>query len=187
MTGSSKVEFELFSKLANDIKSNYPEKEMWRESPFQWIQTLHSKQIGTVGEILVSNWCSEKGFDVKRSLYSDADRIINGHRVEIKYSSLWGNGTYTFQQIRDQEYDYCLWIGVSPFDVHAWFIPKQYLLPNPPLGVKPQHKGKAGGDTWWMKNLDPENTPDWLGTFGGSLDLLEIQIRNAGSGKHIGR
>lgn len=187
MTSSSNAEIELFSKLADDIKANYPAEEMWEGSPFQWIQTLHSKQIGTVGEILVSNWAIEKGFEVKRALNSDADRIINGHRIEIKYSSLWRNGTYTFQQLRDQEYDYCLWIGVSPFDVHAWLVPKNILLSNPPAGIRPQHKGNAGTETWWMKNLDPHNVPRWLMQYGGSLDELEKQFIIIGKGGHTGR
>lgn len=179
--------FDLFVYLANDLKKNYPAKEMWVGSPFEWIQTLHSKQIGTVGEILVSNWCIERGFEVKRALNSDADRIINGHRVEIKYSSLWGNKTYTFQQLRNQDYDYYFWIGVSPHNIHAWFIPKDVILPDVPRGVTPQHNGSAGTDTWWIKNLDPLNVPDWLQPYGGSLDEVEKIIKKMPKGAYVGR
>ncbi|MDA8399734.1 MAG: hypothetical protein M0008_06755 [Actinomycetota bacterium] len=48
--------------------------------------------------------------------------------MEIKVSTLWQSGVYKFQQIRDQEYDYLLYLGVPPFDAHAWLLPKSVLF-----------------------------------------------------------
>jgi hypothetical protein len=45
--------------------------------------------------------------------------LINGHRVEIKFSTLWQEGIYNFQQIRDQNYEYAVCLGISPFEAHC--------------------------------------------------------------------
>ena len=41
---------------------------MWAGSPFQWIKSRPSRQIGKIGEELVADWCVKKGFSVKRSM-----------------------------------------------------------------------------------------------------------------------
>lgn len=121
----------------------------WAGSPFAWIKSRPSRQVGKIGEQLVAGWCAAKGFDVISVRDSEADRIINGRRVEIKFSTLWANGGYTFQQIRDQNYEYAVCLGVSPFDVHGWVIPKSVLLQHV-IGKTPQHRGRAGTDTFWL-------------------------------------
>ena len=63
---------------------------------------------GSLGKRLVKQWCALKELAVDRSPDSDADMLINGHRVEIKFSTLWEAGIYKFQKIRDQNYEYCL-------------------------------------------------------------------------------
>jgi hypothetical protein len=54
----------------------------------------------------VAGWCAAKGLDVTSSRNPEADRVIAGKRVEIKFSTLWESGVYKFQQIRDQDYEY---------------------------------------------------------------------------------
>lgn len=89
--------------------------------------------------------------------------------MEVKYSSLWtDNQQYRFQQIRDQDYDYCFCLGVSPFDVHAWFIPKDELMVDRPPAPGPQHGGQAGRDTKWLA-FPADDPPTWLATYGGTL------------------
>ena len=95
--------------------------------------------------------------------------VISGVRVEVKYSSLWtDNGIYKFQQIRDQDYEYCFCLGVSPFDAHAWFIPKSELMGDKPPSLVPQHGGKAGRDTKWL-SFPAASPPHWPASFGGTL------------------
>lgn len=160
-----------------------PDNNPWKGSPFEWIQSRPSRQKGAIGEILVAKWAETCGFHVSRSGDSDADRIINGHRVEIKMSNLWENGIYKFQQIRDQQYDYAFCLGISPFEAHAWFIPKVVLMTDRPPALVPQHGGAAGRDTRWLSFL-ADSPPDWLSPYGGDLDQVRSILDSAGFGPY---
>jgi len=93
--------------------------------------------------------------------------VLNGKRVEVKFSTLWESGVYTFQQIRDQNYEYAVFLGISPYEAHCWFVTKP-LLRQYVIGHLPQHAGKAGSDTFWL-TFQVDNPPDWLRPFGGTL------------------
>ena len=88
--------------------------------------------------------------------------------MEIKFSTLWKKGIYRFQQIRDQNYEYAVCLGISPQEAHCWVISKVLLLDHV-IGHTPQHRGGLGTDTFWF-SVDPNNPPDWLVDCGGSLD-----------------
>ena len=155
---------------ANTLKVEYirdGDADPWAGSPFAWIRCLPSRQVGKIGEQLVDRWCSGNCLPVQRSPDSEADRVICGKRVEIKFSSLWKSGTYTFQQIRDQNYDSVIGLGISPFDAHCWIIDKATLREHV-IDHTPQHRGRAGTDTFWL-SVDPKNPHDWLRPYGGSL------------------
>ena len=175
-----------FADLAAWLESEYVDHEgdPWASSPFGWIQALPSRKKGAIGEKLVAAWAEKNGFDVARTGDSDADRIINGRRIEIKYSKLWAdNGIYKFQQIRDQDYDFCFCLGLSPFDVHAWFIPKSELMQNRPPALVPQHGGSRGQDTRWL-SFPATDPPAWLQSYGGTLATVRELIESAGRGRH---
>ena len=92
-------------------------------------------------------------------------------------STLWEGGFYKFQQLRDQDYDFALCLGVSPFDAHCWVLPKRVLLEgwtSKATGITPQHGGSAGTDTAWL-NVYPEGAPEWLNPWGGRLaDAIDV-------------
>jgi len=157
----------------------------WIGSPFKWIKAQPSRTVGAIGESLVAGWSAAKGFDVVRSPSSQADRLIQGHRIEIKFSTLWKNGGYKFQQIRDQEYDYCFCLGVSPFDAHAWLIPKEVLLEYV-IGHMGQHTGSEGADTAWL-GFDVGQEFEWMKPLGGRLSDVRRLIEEAGRGPYTGR
>lgn len=95
----------LLAAIAAGLKGDYireAEADPWRDSPFAWIRTVASRQRGKIGEQLVAGWCAAKGLDVLVCRDSQADRVIAGRRVEVKFSTLWASGVYKFQQIRDQ-------------------------------------------------------------------------------------
>ena len=162
----------MLAAISESLKREYVEQEesQWKDSPFAWILARRSsRQRGKIGEQLIAGWCAARDLNVLRSTNSDADRIIEGQRVEIKFSSLWSNGQYLFQQIRDQEYDYLLCLGISPFSSHAWIMKKSEI---PFDRLKHQHGGSRGRDTWWL-TVKPMVPPEWLGQFGGTLgDVL---------------
>jgi hypothetical protein len=157
---------------AQTLKADYAARaDRWAGSPFAWIKTLPSRTIGTVGEKLVSGFLASKGFDVTRSPDSEADRLVNGARVEIKFSTLWDAGFYKFQQLRDQNYAFAILLGVSPMDAHCWVVSKQRLLSQrgqPGSGLESQHGGRAGSETAWL-SIEPGKVPLWLNDCGGRL------------------
>jgi hypothetical protein len=101
--------------------------------------------------------------------------LINGHRVEVKFSSLWKSGIYKFQQIRNQNYEYAICLGVSPFEAHCWVISKALLLKHV-IGHMGQHTGVDGQDTSWL-TVDPKKPLDWLLQCGGSLDEAFLVLK----------
>jgi hypothetical protein len=156
--------------IASTLKRDYVREggnDPWAGSPFAWIRTRPSRQVGKIGEQLVAGWCAAKGLDVTASGDSEADRVIAGRRVEIKFSTLWESGVYKFQQLRDQDYEFAVCLGISPFDAHCWVIPKAILRKHV-IGHTPQHTGKGGTDTFWL-SCDASSPPAWLAACGGRL------------------
>ncbi|MCA9195721.1 MAG: hypothetical protein KDB03_28325 [Planctomycetales bacterium] len=174
---------EILASLSSTIRPDYQDpSNKWDGSPFDWIRSRPSRQRGAIAERLVAGWCAAKGADVTRSTSSQADRYINGHRYEIKFSTLWESGVYKFQQIRDQEYDYLLCLGLAPFEASCWVIPKSILLDHV-IGFMGQHTGAAGTDTAWISFRS--NRPyEWMQPYGGTLaDAWEV-IESLGRGQY---
>ncbi|MCY4437411.1 MAG: hypothetical protein OXE05_08795 [Chloroflexi bacterium] len=160
----------LLASIAQSLREDYfdpEEEEAWRGSPFSWIRERPSRQVGKIGEQLVAGWCAAKDLNVLRSPDAEADRIIEEKRVEIKYSRLWKSGRYVFQQFRDQDYEYAICLGLSPFTAHCWVISKPTLLQHV-IGHRPQHRGQEGGDTFWL-HVIPDSQEPWLQRCGGKL------------------
>lgn len=158
------------------------EDDPWIGSPFEWILRVPSRTKGAIGELLVSEWASAKGLHVKRSPSSEADRIINGHRIEIKMSTLWKSGGFKFQQIREQNYDFCLCLGISPFEVNAWLLPKD-VLREYVIGHMGQHTGAAGSDTAWL-GFNADSPYNWMAPYGDRLRDVDYLLRQAGGGQY---
>lgn len=160
----------MLASFAATLEPDYVDVEAqqaWEGSPFAWIRSRPSRQKGKIGEQLVAGWCAAKGFDVVRSPDPEADRIIQGRRVEIKFSTLWKSGVYKFQQLRDQNHEYAICLGVSPFDAHCWVISKTVLRRHV-IGHTPQHMGRRGSDTAWL-SFSVDEPPPWLQRCGGRL------------------
>lgn len=162
----------LLATIAATLAADYvdPSRDPWAGSPFAWIRTRPSRQVGKIGEQLVAGWAAAKGLDVRRAGDAHADRIINGKRIEIKFSTLWASGVYKFQQIRDQRYDAVFLLGLSPFTAHAWLVPKNLLIGADVHreGLTGQHMGREGSDTLWL-SFSPISPPGWLVPYGGTL------------------
>jgi len=77
---------------------------------------------------------------------------------------------YRFQQLRDQNYDAAICLGISPFDAHCRAISKASLPGEWRLtgNIRTQHGGSGGSDTAWIA-VDPAKPPSWLRPHGGSL------------------
>lgn len=181
-----KIVAAISAALEAEYQSESPE---WIGSPFAWIKTKPSRQVGAIGEKLVSGWLAARGFNVMRSGDSDADRVVEKKRVEIKFSTLWANGGYKFQQLRDQDYDLIICLGVSPFDAHCWVLPKTDVIRlwKDEHLISGQHAGQGGGDTAWI-TVRPDAPHEWMTNYGGSMSsALKVLSRLTGfSVKTIG-
>lgn len=168
-----------FADVMNEINSetDVVERPEWRDSPFKWMLTLGPKVKGAIGEKAVEKWLSKYGFDVKKPESSEHDRIVNGHKIEVKMSMMWDNGTIRFSQIRDQDYEYAVLVGYEPHDVKMWIVPKALAVE---LTV-PQHGGAAGEDTRWFGFL-PNEVPEALKPYGGSPEKA-LQVAKKFFGK----
>ena len=161
--------FKLLASIGDYIRPEIEADDSeWKTSPFNWVRSLPAGSKGKFGTRLISAWCGANGINKDSSPDSEADLLINGHRVEVKFSTLWKSGVYTFQQIRDQNYEYLIALGISPSEAHCWIIPKSILYKHV-IGHKPQHTGAGGTETFWF-SVNPENPPEWLDDHGGSLD-----------------
>jgi hypothetical protein len=164
--------------IAKKLEDEYGPKnsnDPWVGSPFAWIRTRPSRQVGKIGEELVACWCKQIGLEVRKpkEKKAEADLVIEGRRVEVKFSTLWEANVYKFQQLRDQEYDYVICLGVSPFDAHCWIIPKNKALRK----ATGQHTGSQAQDTRWL-TIDPKSPPKWLKTYGGTLIEAKKILQN---------
>ena len=151
---SNTKEFKELVAISLMLKEEYPdEKKVWEGSPFEWIVYRPSRSKGAIGEKMIAAWLSMHDFNVVRSPDSEADRLIEGKRVEIKFSTFWKNGTYLFEQIRDQNYDFAIFLGLSPDDAHCWVVPKGDLMRlwKVEHTINSQHGGAAGNDTAWVR------------------------------------
>lgn len=151
------------------IKRVIPSDRIWNAAPFLWMFDLSPKERERVGKGLVAGWCAARGLDVVRSPDSDADRIIEGARVEIKFSTEWESGQYVFQQLRDQNYRFLICLGISPFDAQVWIFEKKDI---PFEKLKHQHGGDRGRDTWWI-GFKPGNPPAWMDKRGSLTSVYK--------------
>jgi hypothetical protein len=82
-------EVRILAGISQALEAEYlSENREWEGSPFAWIKTRPSRQVGAIGEKLLAGWIAARGFNVTRASDSDADRVIEDKRVEIKFSTL---------------------------------------------------------------------------------------------------
>jgi hypothetical protein len=172
----STSDFKLLATASSYIRKDFEEgNKEWANSPFEWILDLPAGSKGRLGKLLVYQWSALKGLAVDRCTDSEADMLINGHRVEVKFSTLWKSGIYKFQQIRDQNYEYSVCLGISPFEAHCWVLSKA-VLKRYVIGHLGQHTGSYGKETAWI-TIDPKMPPDWAAKLGGTLDNAFIVLK----------
>jgi hypothetical protein len=70
-----------------------------------------------------------------------------------------------FQQLRDQDYEVAVLLGVSPLTAQCWAVPKDEAFAR----AVPQHGGAAGRDTKWLR-IRAAAVPDWMHSYGGELE-----------------
>lgn len=174
---ATSTDFELLATSANYIKNDLiKSNSAWIGSPFDWVMGLAPGTKGKLGKLLAYQWCALKGLSVGSSPDSEADMTVNGHRVEVKFSTIWQEGSYRFQQIRNQNYEYSICLGISPQTANCWVISKKILMEFV-IGHLGQHTGAKGTETAWFL-VYPDNPPPWLIGCGGTLEQAYAVLRS---------
>lgn len=94
-----------------------------RQSPLLPLKALSSRKKGKHFESIVKQWLSKNGLVVTKGTSTDHDFIVNGLKVEVKGSFLWGQGDqgYKFQQIRtSQDYDIIIFLALHPSGIFIY-------------------------------------------------------------------
>jgi len=145
-------------------------QSIWEGSKFQSFRNIPSpKSKGSQGEKLVEQLMQSLGHKVLKAGSTNYDRVINGHRTEIKVSTTWNEelNNWTWQQIRDQDYDRIIFVGINPNEIFVWWATKgdlcQYVLGD---DSKRQHAGKDGGqELYWIQGAGRQEWFRDLATF----------------------
>lgn len=147
-----------FTRLANQVRSTFvPDNDPWADSPYAWVKQLPSASRGRAGVALVHRWSRTNGFDVTGRREKGHDLVAGTERLEVKMSTLWASGDYTFQAVRDTGYDTLVLLGISPHHVHLWAVPREAALSN---------VDRTTGNGWIT--VPAASPPDWLAGYGGS-------------------
>ncbi|ADO97670.1 hypothetical protein SShM2_059 [Synechococcus phage S-ShM2] len=136
-------------------------QSIWEGSKFQSFRNIPSpKSKGSQGEKLVQQFMEHFGHKVTKPQNTDHDRIIDGYKTEIKLSTTWNEilSNWTWQQIRDQDYDRLIFVGINPNGISLWWATKsdikKYILGRD--GCR-QHAGKDGGqELYWIQGSSGE-------------------------------
>ena len=158
------ADVQIMAETAATLESNYVDKaqekdKAWAGSPFQWIPKQAPTTIAKIGKELVTALCAARGLCVVDAKGGGADLVIEGHRVRLKRSTL-SEGRYIFQQIRDEDFEYLMCLGLSPFNAHCWVIPKH---------VAKHHSSVQHGPRTKWTTFSPADPPAWLRSDGGTV------------------
>lgn len=167
-------DYELMASASQKLFGEVARSDAWSGSPFEWIRAVPSATKGRVGKVLVTEWARSVGLFVAGAPDGKGDRWINGHLVQIKMSTLWDAGFYKFQQIRDQDYAYCLCLGISPFQIHAWLLPKNVIKEHV-IGHMGQHTGSGASETSWLE-VRPGVVHEWMSGYGDTLESVRLTL-----------
>lgn len=176
------VSCESIAEISLGLKKSWPSRKRdWEGSPFEWIANARPATAGAIGVAIVSEWARSIGFRVGKSRDKEADMTIESKRAEVKLSTAWASGEYKFQQLRDQNYDFAVCLGLSPRSSHCWVIPKKDLMRlwKKDGEIRGQHcGGNRDGDTAWL-SVHPATPQPWILKYGGSMEDASSCLRRA--------
>ena len=157
----------LFAKIVSELLNNYKNSEQQWDSQYEHLQTLPPATKGKIARkavIEILRQCWNLKSEQKNNLL-----LVERKKIAVKFSLIWKQGKYTFEQIRnDKDYDYLFLLGISPFKAHAWIVPKDEVRKI----SEPQHSQESR----WLK-INPNNINQWpkyLRKYDGTLENLPV-------------
>lgn len=161
--------------------SNAPTEEdlAWQGSPFDWFRKRASATKGKIGRDLVFSMVEAVGFQPgRRGMAIEVNRRI----IRVKLSMMWGGGSLTFEQIKNDNFDYLACLGLYPDSSYGWLIPKDELIVD---GAAQEREGFSGQHTapgrdpsdFWLQNLSVSNPYPWLKPYGGTTGQMSSAMK----------
>jgi hypothetical protein len=165
---------------AKSATAKTEEDKAWEGSPFDWFRKKASSTKGKIGRDLAASLLEACGFAVSRV---GVGLEANGKTIRVKLSLMWGAGVFTFEQIRETDFDFLLCLGLYPDSSYGWLIPKSELLIDGALqdreGLSGQHGGQDDPNDFWISAVNTENVYPWLEPYGGTTDVLMKVIKDS--------
>jgi hypothetical protein len=140
-------------------------RDPYRGGPNEWFKNLSSKRKGKAGELMVGVSLETMGVEVCSSKQARQDKLVDPSvkfRVEVKTSTMWGDGkNFTFQQIRDQDYDLIIFQFILPEEVRLFYCTKEDAVNYIMIDGHGQHGGGEATETFWI-TFDLDNVPNYI-------------------------
>lgn len=155
-------EFKHLVSITSHIQKELEDTtDLWKNSPLEWMVYLPARSKSRIARKIITEWFKHEELIVEREPISSETLWINGKKYATKFSTLWTNGIYQFQQIRLDGPDLILCFGISPLDAHCWILNKEMVSKY----GRVQHKGARE----YLLSINPNQVPDWAMTCGGTL------------------
>ena len=167
MSSLSQNQFEetdVFQDLLDTVST-----DPYSNSKFKILKDLSSKKKGKYFERLYTEFKLSQGVSVSKPSNSNHDRIVDGKKVEIKGSFLWGDSnSFRWQQIRtNQDYDIVVFIAVYPDEIKFYQADKETVCSHLEVQdsqgnwIHNQHGGKTTNSGCFFIDGLPEDFT-WL-------------------------
>lgn len=167
------MEYQFLLENFKEVVSRDP----YRGSENEWFKILSSKRKGKAGELMVGASLEKEGIDVWSSKQARKGKLVDksvklsdydlylktlGLRAEVKTSTMWGEGkNFTFQQIRDQDYDIIIFQFVLPNEVKLFYCTKEDAVNYIMIDGHGQHGGGQATETFWI-TFDLDHVPTYI-------------------------
>lgn len=167
------MEYQFLLENFKEVVSRDP----YRGSENEWFKILSSKRKGKAGELMVGASLEKEGIDVWSSKQARKGKLVDksvklsdydlylktlGLRAEVKTSTMWGEGkNFTFQQIRDQDYDIIIFQFVLPNEVKLFYCTKEDAMNYIMIDGHGQHGGGQATETFWI-TFDLDHVPTYI-------------------------
>jgi hypothetical protein len=126
-------------------------KNIWLDSKFLWMKNLSATKKGSIGEEIVHDYLTHKGFNNHKSKGVEYDLTHLNQKIEVKTSMLNDTGYFKFLQIRTKDsYTHVALLCIEPNFSKLFIIPKNKIT-----NLKPQHNGKRGNSQTMYLGIKP--------------------------------
>lgn len=108
--------------------------DWWEHTVFAGWNNKSNKRKGDIGEKIISDYFTQKGFSVEPPVDPGHDRIIDGFRAEIKFSlamSPIGDNSPMFNHIAEEKsWDVLIlsYVDINTLDLEGCFVFKQDFI-----------------------------------------------------------